>query len=90
MGGTVVLAGTVAPVATIALDPEKAVRRMLTIRGVHNYHPRDLKTALDFLAGPGRTFPFEDLVDSEFALEEADQAFKHAHANPGTRVALVP
>jgi hypothetical protein len=34
----VLLAGTVAPVGTVALDPEDVVRRMLTIRGVHNYH----------------------------------------------------
>jgi alcohol dehydrogenase len=89
-GGTLALAGTVAPTAAVALDPEMVVRRLLTIRGVHNYHPRDLGTALAFLAGPGRAFPFEALVGREYRLEEAEQAFAHAHAHPGTRVAVLP
>jgi putative phosphonate catabolism associated alcohol dehydrogenase len=89
-GGTLVLAGTVAPVGTIALDPEQVVRRMLTIRGVHNYHPRDLATALEFLSGLGRDFPWSSLVVAEYPLEQAEQAFATAHARPGVRVAVVP
>ncbi|HEX4606626.1 MAG TPA: zinc-binding dehydrogenase [Urbifossiella sp.] len=90
VGGTVVLAGTVAPVGTVPLDPEAVVRRMLTVRGVHNYHPRDLAAAIDFLAGPGLEYPFAELVGSVYALGEADQAFADAHARPGVRVAVVP
>ena len=44
-GGAVILAGTVAPIGSVGFDPEQVVRRMLSIRGVHNYHPRDLATA---------------------------------------------
>jgi alcohol dehydrogenase len=89
-GGTVVLAGTVAPVGAVGLDPENVVRHLLTIRGVHNYHPRDLATALAFLAGPGRDFPWSDLVADEYPLEQAEQAFAAAHARPGVRIAVVP
>jgi alcohol dehydrogenase len=89
IGGTVLLAGTVAPVGTAPFDPEQAVRRMLTIRGVHNYHPRDLAAALAFLAGPGRRFPWEDLVAARYSLSEVDWAFNDAHARPGSRVAVV-
>lgn len=89
-GGTLVLAGTVAPVGTIGLDPEHVVRRMLTIRGVHNYHPHDLATALRFLSGPGGDFPWPSLIVAEYALEEAEQAFARAQAQPGLRVAVVP
>jgi alcohol dehydrogenase len=89
-GGTVLLAGTVAPVGTIELDPEEAVRRMLTIRGVHNYHPRDLSAAVAFLAGPGRGFPWSNLVAAEYPLEETELAFAHAHREPGARVAVRP
>jgi putative phosphonate catabolism associated alcohol dehydrogenase len=90
VGGTVVLAGTVAPVGPVAFDPEAAVRRMLTVRGMHNYHPHDLAAALDFLAGPGRAFPFAELVGPEYALADADRAFADAHTRPGVRVAVVP
>ena len=90
IGGTVVLAGTVLPTPAVALDPEQVVRRLLTIRGVHNYTPRDLVAAVDFLAGPGRTYPFASLVSRTFRLEEVEQAFGTAHAHPGSRVAVIP
>jgi putative phosphonate catabolism associated alcohol dehydrogenase len=89
-GGTVVLAGTVAPVGSVELDPEKFVRRMLTVRGVHNYHPRDLVAALNFLAGSGREFPWESLIIARYPLEQTERAFATAHASPGQRVAVFP
>ena len=90
VGGTLVLAGTVLPTPSVALDPEAAVRRMLTLRGVHNYTPADLGAALDFLAGPGRSFPFAELVARSFRLDDIDAAFAFAHAHPGFRVAVIP
>jgi putative phosphonate catabolism associated alcohol dehydrogenase len=89
-GGVLILAATVAPVGKVGFDPEDAVRRMLTIRGVHNYHPRDLDSALTFLAGPGRGFPFETLVAATYPLEQAEQALAKAQAHPGVRIAVVP
>jgi alcohol dehydrogenase len=90
IGGTLLLAGTVAPTASVALDPEQVVRRMLTIRGVHNYHPRDLAAALDFLAGSRRDYPFESLVCANYPLERIEEAFQTAHAHPGARVVVTP
>ncbi len=90
IGGTLVLAGTVLPTPSVPLDPEAVVRRMLTIRGVHNYVPSDLATALDFLDGAGNAYPFAELVSRTFRLDEVEQAFAHAHAHPGSRVAVVP
>jgi putative phosphonate catabolism associated alcohol dehydrogenase len=89
-GGVLILAGTVAPVGNVGFDPESVVRRMLTIRGVHNYHPRDLDSALAFLAGPGRGLPFESLVAGEYPLEQAEQALAKAHGHAGVRIAVVP
>ncbi|MGJ3507449.1 zinc-binding dehydrogenase [Enemella sp. A6] len=51
IGGVLVLAGSVAPRGTVDLDPENMVRRLLTVRGVHNYEPRHLSEAIRFLAG---------------------------------------
>lgn len=88
-GGKVILAGTVAPTPPVPLDPEAVVRRMLTICGVHNYHPRDLAAALTFLEGPGRSLPFDEMVTAQFPLSAVDRAFAHAAAMPGSRVAVV-
>jgi putative phosphonate catabolism associated alcohol dehydrogenase len=90
IGGTLILAGTVLPTPSIALDPEFVVRRLLTIRGVHNYAPRDLGTGLDFLAGPGQAFPLADLAARKFRLDNVEQAFHFAHDHGGMRVAVVP
>jgi alcohol dehydrogenase len=90
VGGTIVLAGTVLPTASVALDPETVVRRMLTIRGVHNYAPADLATAVDFLARPGRSAAFADLVGRSFRLADAAAAIAHAQESAGLRVAIIP
>jgi alcohol dehydrogenase len=90
IGGTVVLAGTVLPTPAVPLDPEAVARRLLTIRGVHNYSPTDLAVAIDFLAGPGRPLPFARLVGRSFRLADAATAVAHAAAQPGQRVAVVP
>lgn len=89
VGGTVVLAGTVSPVGVVPLDPEAVVRRMLTIRGVHNYAPPDLAAALAFLAGPGAAYPWGELAASAYPLERAEEAFAEAHARPGVRVMVL-
>ena len=71
-----------------AIDPEQIVRRMITLRGVHNYHPHDLQAAVEFLAGPGISFPFASLVIEEFSLNNVESAFHSAHAHPGARVCV--
>ena len=90
VGGTVVLAGSVSPAGTVALDPEVLVRRCLTVRGVHNYAAPDLRAALDFLAAGGRRFPFAGLVAKTFPLAEADAAFAYAADARPVRVGVRP
>ena len=60
--GVVVLAGSVAPDTAVALDPESVVRRQLSILGVHNYEPRHLRAALEFLHDTSDRYPWPDLV----------------------------
>lgn len=54
VGGTVVLAGSVAPAGEVSVDPEAIVRGWLTVTGVHNYEPRHLQQAVDFLVADYR------------------------------------
>lgn len=90
IGGQVLLAGTVAPTGSVAFDPEQVVRKLVKIEGVHNYHPRDLGDALDFLAAHGQTFPFSQLIAGEYPLEQASDAFEFANKAPGVRVVIRP
>ncbi|WP_280414766.1 zinc-binding dehydrogenase [Nocardia carnea] len=69
LGGRLVLAGSVTPGPTVALDPEAVVRGWLTITGVHNYEPRHLIRAVEFLARTHGTMPWNDLVADPVALD---------------------
>lgn len=90
IGGTVVWAGTAAPTGDVVIEPNSVVRTMLNLRGLHNYGPQDLKTALQFLAENFERFPFADLIGKSFPLAEVNEAFKCATENSGTRVTVVP
>lgn len=75
IGGTAVLAGTVAPVPSIALDPEWLVRGWRTVTGVHNYEPHHLEEALNFLDSHGDSLPWEHILGAPITLEELPAAF---------------
>ncbi|MDT9664798.1 zinc-binding dehydrogenase [Rhodococcus qingshengii] len=62
IGGTAVLAGSVAPDGLLQIDPESIVRNDTTVQGQHNYEPRHLVSALEFLARTARVFPWMQLV----------------------------
>lgn len=66
--GVAVLAGSVTPDNPITLDPESVVRRQLCISGVHNYEPRHLTAALEFLSQTRDRFPWPELVAAPHRL----------------------
>jgi putative phosphonate catabolism associated alcohol dehydrogenase len=68
--GVAVLAGAVAADAPVAFDPERVVRRQLSILGVHNYEPRHLSAALAFLSDTGDRFPWSALVAEPEPLDD--------------------
>lgn len=87
--GVAVLAGSVTPNGAIAVDPESVVRRQLSIHGVHNYEPRHLAAALDFLLQTRERFPWADLVAEPKPLEDiADLLRKPSGPTPREAIAL--
>jgi len=90
VGGTYVLGGVVNPQALVTLDANLLLRKLLTLRGVHNYHPRNLVEALDFVAANRRRFPFHDLVDGKYSLDQVNVAMADAAARRVLRAAIVP
>jgi putative phosphonate catabolism associated alcohol dehydrogenase len=89
VGGTLVLAGSVSPGAAVTIDPERIVRNLLTITGVHNYLPADLRTAIGFLAEHQRRYPFAELAVGRWTLAEMDEAFAAARTG-GVRQCVFP
>lgn len=68
--GVAVLAGSVTPSAAVTVDPEAVVRRQLSVLGVHNYEPRHLGAALNFLRRTQDRFPWEELVAAPRPLRD--------------------
>jgi len=89
-GGRYILAGVVNPGAMVMIDANQILRRCLTLSGVHNYHPRHLLQALEFLVANRNRFPFHDLVDARYPLERIQDAFDDAAQQRVLRAAIVP
>ena len=87
-GGRYVWVGSVFPAQPLSIAPETVVRKLLSIQGVHNYTPADLRAALRFLECNHARYPFGQLVSRVFSLEEAAAAFAHASQGAALRVAV--
>lgn len=90
VGGRYTLAGLVSPEANVSVDAHLFVKKWITLRGIHNYHPRHLIQALDFVVANRERFPFKEIVDSRFKLDELDEAFRRASERSVLRAAIVP
>ena len=89
-GGRYTMCGFVSPGAEFSLDGNDIVRNSITMKGVYNYHPRNLIQALDFVVANRSRFPFSDIVDSKFTLDQLDNAFAKAGERSVLRAAIIP
>ena len=89
-GGHYVWAGMVHPETALALTGEDVVKKCLEIRGVHNYAPADLGTALNFLVETRHRFPYEKRVSPPLPLERLDEAVALSQRREWLRVAVKP
>lgn len=76
IGGAAILVGSVFPAAPVPLALEQIVRRQLTVRGVHNYAPRHLAAAVQFLIEHQHLVPWGELVEHWFSLNDVAAAFE--------------
>lgn len=88
VGGTAVWVGAVFHTRKLQVDAESIIRRLLTVKGLHNYNYEDLGYALDFLTRNFRKYPFEEIVEKEFPLSRAQEAFEYAVQHKPLRVGI--
>lgn len=89
IGGIMVWVGAVYSQRKTQIDAETVVRKLLTIKGLHNYAPEDLEKAITFVQENRENFPFNKLVGREFSLEALDEAFGCANTGEHYRVGIV-
>ena len=88
IGGTAVWIGATFPQPDIAINGEKMIRRVLTIRGLHNYNQSDLVAAVDFMESSFNEFDFDSLVHGGFSLEQTSEAYQYAIDHNPFRVGI--
>ena len=88
IGGTAVWVGGVCPQERVKIDSEQLIRRLGTIKGLHNYNLEDFKEAVAFISRHWQDYPIAELVCDKFTLEEADEAFQYAIAHNPYRVGI--
>jgi threonine dehydrogenase-like Zn-dependent dehydrogenase len=89
-GGRYLVMGNLSPGSTVPFDPGYVTRKALTIQHVDRYDGRYLAKALDFLSRNLDTYPFDGLIDAEFALDEVGEALEKSLAREITRAAVIP
>ena len=89
-GGRYLEMGNVRPGHTIDFDPGKLTRKSIDVTTAVEYDPWKLYEALEFLADTIDDYPYEDLLDAEYALAEVEDALEASEAREITRATLVP
>ena len=90
VGAKIVLVGSVRKSRPTRFDPERLVRRCLSVFGVHNYQPTDLAAAVVFLEVRGSAYPFAELVEASYPLSETNAAIASALRDRPIRIAIRP
>lgn len=88
IGGIAVWIGAVFHTRGVSVDPETVIRKLITIKGLHNYNFDDFVYAVNFITANHHIYPFNSVVAKEFSLLDAEEAFKYAVDNKPLRVGI--
>jgi putative phosphonate catabolism associated alcohol dehydrogenase len=88
LGGCAIWIGAVFPAPAVQVDAQKIVRKLLQIRGLHNYNYEDFIRATEFVEHNYDKYPFEELVETEYPLDEVENAFEFASEQKPVRVGV--
>lgn len=88
IGGIAVWIGAVFNTRPLQLVPERIIRNLITIKGLHNYNFDDFIAAFEFMRGNWERYPFAAAVETEYPLEAVQDAFEYAVAQKPLRVGI--
>lgn len=88
IGGIAVWVGGVCPQEKIGIDSEKIIRRLSTIKGLHNYNTDDFKQAVSFIEQNYNRYPIKELIYDGFDLDHINEAFQYAIEKNPYRVGI--
>ena len=88
VGGCAIWIGAVFPAKPVDVDAQKVVRKLLQIRGLHNYNYEDFVKATAFIEDNYLKYPFEELIEKEYSLDDIEEAFTFASNSKPVRVGI--
>jgi threonine dehydrogenase-like Zn-dependent dehydrogenase len=88
-GGRLVSIGNVSPGYTTPFDPGLLNRKQVQIIPVIRYQPWYLLKSLQLLATTQGRYPWDALVDQDFAFEDADTALLRSERREVRRASIV-
>lgn len=88
VGGMAIWVGATFPQKSLLINPEEVIRKILTIKGIHNYNVGDLITAVQFIEQYNQKYKFEELIEQSFDIENIQSAFEYAVENNPYRVGI--
>jgi alcohol dehydrogenase len=88
IGGIAVWIGAVFPNNAVQVDAQMVVRKLLQIRGLHNYNYEDFLNAALFITDNYQFYPFEDLIEAEYTMDKIEDAFAFAAEKKPVRVGI--
>jgi len=89
-GGRYLEMGNVRPGHEVDFDPGKLTRKSINITTAVEYDPWVLYDALQFLANTIDEYPYEQLIDAEYPLEDIEDALEASESRDLTRATLIP
>ena len=87
-GGMAIWIGAVYPEKPVQVDGQQIVRKLLQIKGLHNYNYHDFIHAAHFIEKNYLKYPYESLIEKEFVLNEVEAAFAYAQQHKPVRVGI--
>lgn len=78
LNGRAVFVGAVFKQRKTGIDAEQIIRKLITIKGLHNYNYNDFSVAVDFIVENWKKYPFSEMIEKDFPLEEINDAFQYA------------
>tara|TARA_B100000929_G_scaffold66930_2_gene51070 strand:- start:2805 stop:3905 length:1101 start_codon:yes stop_codon:yes gene_type:complete len=91
IGGKYVILGAIYPNSNITIDVSMIILKCIEIFGMHNYHPTNLKKAIELVVESKKKFPYEKLVGPDFQLsvQGVEDALTFLNSKKSIRPAII-
>lgn len=88
-GGKYVTIGNVSIGKFVEFDPGLLTRKSIKILPIVRYNPWYLRKSLEFLSKTMEKYPFQDMLDAEFTLDQINLALDKSASREVTRASII-